>query len=291
MNERVLLLTTAHEELCFVDELVDGVLGQLRRPDRWIIVDDGSTDGTFEALSKRVGGFDWVTALRRDRSAERVPDRLATAAVPRALNWALSRVEWREFTHIGKLDADVAIPPTFIERLLDDFAADPNLGMTGGVLTELRGGRWRRVSQPPTHAPPPARLYTTACFEACGGFRERLGWDTIDEVYSRMRGFSTRVSNEVPVRHMRIQGSADGTLRGRARHGHCAWMAHYPAWFVLLRSVKLARRSPPVASGVAFLWGYGSAGLRSAPQVEDADFRRFIRGELRRRLLRSRNRA
>lgn len=282
---RVLLLTTAHDEARFVDALIDGVEAQARRPDRWVIVDDGSTDGTFEALERRVVGMDWVTLLRRAPRADRVPDRLAVAAVPRALNWALARIDWRAYTHIGKLDADVELPPGFLAQLLRDFEVDPSLGMTGGVLTELHSRGWRRVGQPPTHAPPPARLYSLACFEACGGFRDRLAWDTIDEVYARMRGFSTRVSNDVPVRHLRIQGTADGRLRGRARHGECAWIAHYPPLFVLLRSLKVAVRfTPPGIAGLAFLWGYFAAALREVPQVEDPDFRRFVRRELRGRI-------
>ena len=284
-GSRVLLLTTAHNEVSFVDALVRGVTGQARRPDRWVIVDDGSTDGTFEALASRVAGLDWITLWRRDPRTEWVPDRLATAVVPRALNWALARVDRRAYTHISKVDADVELPPDFFEQLLLDFDADPLLGITGGVLTELHGRGWKRIGQPETHAPPPARLYSLACFEACGGFRECLGWDTIDEVYARMRGFSTRVSNDVPVRHMRVQGTADGRLRGRARHGKCAWIAHYPPLFVLVRSFKVAVRFTPVGiAGLAFLWGYFGASLKRVSQVEDPEFRKFVRRELHARL-------
>jgi poly-beta-1,6-N-acetyl-D-glucosamine synthase len=281
----VLLLTTAHDEAPFAEALVRGVTAQTRRPDRWVIVDDGSTDGTFETLAREVAGLDWISLLRREPRPNRIPDRLATAAVPRALNWALAGIDWRVYTHIGKLDADVELPPVFLRELLRDFDADPSLGMTGGVLTELRGHGWRRVGQPPTHAPPPARLYSLACFEACGGFRDRLGWDTIDEVYARMHGFSTRVNNDVPVRHLRVHGTADGRLRGRARHGECAWIAHYPPLFVLLRSFKVAVRfTPPGIAGLAFLWGYLAASLKAVPQVEDPEFRKFVRRELRARV-------
>lgn len=62
---RVLLLTTAHNEARFADALFAGVMSQTRRPDRWIIVDDGSSDGTFQALAGRATRADWITVLRR----------------------------------------------------------------------------------------------------------------------------------------------------------------------------------------------------------------------------------
>ena len=101
-----------------------------------------------------------MTLLRRDPPAVRAREPLALAADARALNWALARVDWRAYTHIGKLDADVVLPPAFLASLLAAFAADPSLGMTGGVITERHGDGWRRVRQPATHAPPLARLYS-----------------------------------------------------------------------------------------------------------------------------------
>jgi poly-beta-1,6-N-acetyl-D-glucosamine synthase len=282
---RVLLLTTAHNEAHFADALFDGVMSQTRRPDRWIVVDDGSSDGTFEALARRAARADWITLLRREPVDDRIPDRLAVAAVPRSLNQVLAGIDWRAYTHIGKLDADVQLPAGFLEQLLRDFEADPSLGVSGGLLTERHGRRWRDVTQPPTHAPPPARLYSLECFEASGGFRERLAWDTIDEVYSRMLGYSTCVNADVRVRHLRVQGTADGRLRGRARHGECAWIAHYPPLFVLLRSTKVAVRFTPWGlSGLAFLWGYLAAALRGVPRVDDVEFRCYVRRELRARI-------
>jgi hypothetical protein len=242
----VLLLTTARNEERFIDALVDGVVAQTRRPDCWVIVDDGSCDGTFEALE---------------------------------------RVDRRRYTHIGKLDADIELPPDFLAGLLREFEADRSLGMTGGPLTERRGRGWRPVGQPSTHASPPARLYSIACFEACGGFTDRLAWDTIDQVYARMRGFSTSVSRAQPVRHLRVHGTADGRLRGCARHGRCAWVLHYPLLFVLLRSLKVGVRfRPPGIAGLAFLWGFALAAVTAVPQVEDPDFRAFVRRELRARM-------
>ena len=60
---------------------------------------------------------------------------------------------------------------------------------------------------------------------------------------------------------------------------------HYPASFVLLRSLKVAVRFTPWGiAGLAFLWGYFGAALRRVPRVEDAAFRRHVHRELRARL-------
>ena len=76
----MLLLTTAHNEARFADALFDGVMSQTRRPDRWIIVDDGSSDSTFEAHARRAARVDWITVLRREPVDHAIPDRLAVAA-------------------------------------------------------------------------------------------------------------------------------------------------------------------------------------------------------------------
>ena len=62
-------------------------------------------------------------------------------------------VDWRAFTHIGKLDGDIELPDDYFERLLAEFDRDPALGIGGGVAR--RGGR-RRVA-------PDARGARTTC--------------------------------------------------------------------------------------------------------------------------------
>jgi hypothetical protein len=128
------------------------------------------------------------------------------------------------------------------------------------------------------------KLYSRECFEAIGGVHECLGWDGIDGVYARMRGFETRSFTDLVTRHHRPAGSADGTLRGRARHGQAAYILHYPPLFTAVRAVKVARAKPRVLSGAAFAYGYLRAARRRDAQVPDPEFRAFVRAELGTRL-------
>ncbi len=295
MSQRLLLISPVRNEQAFLELTAAAVSRQTRPPDRWIVVDDGSTDRTPEILKRLRSEIDFLEVLdtaQLARVERAVPDRLATAAEARAFNLGLGTVAWREFTHIAKLDGDTELPPRYFEALLSEFARDSALGLAGGVYADPdpRGeGEGWKVMNPPSdyHVPGTLKCYSRECFEAIGGMQERLAWDTIDETYARMHGYRTRSYRSLVAHHHRPWGSADGTLRGRARHGECAYIVRFTLPWVILRSFKVARARPRVLSGVAFLYGYLRSAVRRTARVEDPAFRRFVRGELRTRIIRA----
>ncbi len=129
------------------------------------------------------------------------------------------------------------------------------------------------------------KLYSRECFEAVGGIEERLGWDTIDETYARMRGYTTRSLPELAARHHRPVATRGGALRGRARLGQCAYILRYGPWWVTLRSLKIATWRPYGLSGLAFLYGYlRAAAAPRGPGRGRASTARFVARELRGRV-------
>jgi len=285
----LLLITPVRNEADHIVRTARAVAAQTRPPDVWLVVDDGSDDATPEllrSLSEEIGFLRVLGAPRGHTAAG--PDRLALAAEARAFNWALSQVDPESYAYIGKLDGDIELPPDYFERLLARFQGDPALGVAGGTLVERERGAWRIQRVPSYHVRGALKLYSRACFEAIGGIDERLGWDTIDETYARLRGFRTQSFDDLVARHHRPVGTADGALRGRARHGQCAYILHYGLPWVTLRSVKVAASWPVGLSGVAFLYGYLRSAARREPRVDDPAFRRLVRRELRARLLPSR---
>jgi glycosyltransferase involved in cell wall biosynthesis len=262
------------------------VLAQTRTPDLWLVVDDGSTDETPRILDRFAAEAPFLRVLQAPPQASRPDqDRLTLAAEARAFNAALASVDLSEFTHVGKLDADVELPPQYFERLLACFAAEPELGVAGGTLLEQGlGGEWRPTKVPTYHVRGALKLYSRECFEAIGGIEERLGWDTIDETYARMNGYTTRSMPQITARHHRPVATRGGALRGRARHGQCAYILRYGTWWVALRSFKVACSRPYLLSGVAFFHGYLRSALRREDRVEDERYRRFVARELRGRV-------
>jgi poly-beta-1,6-N-acetyl-D-glucosamine synthase len=286
LPQRLLVISPVRNEGEHLDAVAASLEQQTRRPDLWLIVDDNSTDATPLILRRLDDQIDWLrTASMPASDVLDRGDRLALGRVERVFNRGLDLLDWREFTHVGKLDGDVLLPGGYFERMLERFAQDPRLGLAGGALTERRAGRWVTVATPEEMATGQARIYSRACLAAVGGIPERLGADPIADTYARMTGFTSRTFADLPFRHLRQMGSAQGALRGRARQGAAHYIVHYSLPWAVLRAGKMALGTPPrPLSGPAFLFGYLRAAAGGTRRVEDPAFRAFARAEQRRRM-------
>jgi poly-beta-1,6-N-acetyl-D-glucosamine synthase len=287
VTPRVLLVSPVRNEAAHIERVVRAMAAQTHAPARWIVVDDRSDDATLEILRRLEPQVPFMDVIEGPGLPAAPRDRLALAAEARAFNHGLEHAALADYTHVGKFDGDVELPPDYLERILDRLAQDPELGMAGGELVEPRRGSWKRIRIPDYHVHGAMKLYTRECFTAIGGIQERLAWDTIDETYARMRGYRTQTFGDLEGRHHRPMASADGQLRGWARFGECAWILHYSAPWVLMRSAKVAAGPPPLLAGAAFVWGYVRSALRRVERVPDPAFRAFTRAELRARIRRS----
>jgi biofilm PGA synthesis N-glycosyltransferase PgaC len=286
VDPSILIISPVRNEAAHIERVVRSVARQELAPALWIVSDDRSDDDTLEILRRLQPEVPFMTVVEAGPvSSDPGRDRLAGGAAPRNFNRALATVDARAFTHIMKLDGDIELEPSYLRVLMERFGADPTLGLAGGVLVEpLAGGGRRRLEIPRIHVHGALKCYSRECFEAIGGVQERLGWDTIDGTYARMRGYRTHSFTDMVSMHHRPAGSADGTLRGRARHGECAYIAHQTASWVALRSLKYGLSRPRLLSGVWFFYGYVRAAARRVQRVPDSEYRRFTRRELRQRL-------
>jgi glycosyltransferase involved in cell wall biosynthesis len=281
--ERLLLITPCRDEADHLERTLASVAGQTRPPDLWLIVDDGSTDATPEILTRWAARLPCLELMRTRRHHRREGDGLAEAAEAAAFNQALGSVALGDFSHVGKLDADIELAPDYFQRLLDRSAVEADLGIVGGSLLEDHGNGWEPTGGPEHHVRGALKLYRRDCLEALGGgIQERLGWDTIDEVEARMRGYRTRSLPQPTAKHLRPVASRGGILRGRARLGRAAFILRYSPWWVAAKSAQVGLKRPFVLGGIAYFWGYlrAAAGDRHN-RVEDPEFARFVAAELR----------
>ena len=137
---RYALITPARNEAKFIAATIRSVVAQTVHPAVWIVVSDGSTDGTDEIVERYAREHDWISLLRMPERRDR-----SFAAKATAFNAAYARLAGSSFDIIGNLDADITLAPDHFERLLAAFEADPHLGIAGGMVHTRIGTRF--VSQ------------------------------------------------------------------------------------------------------------------------------------------------
>jgi glycosyltransferase involved in cell wall biosynthesis len=108
---RVLAHIHAFNEADVIERAVAGLERQTRRPDALVIVDDGSTDGTFDRTFP-----EWTTIIRNPRNLG------ISISIGKSMTYALEH----GFDWIWILDADAVADPEALATLLDEYASWPS---------------------------------------------------------------------------------------------------------------------------------------------------------------------
>jgi len=283
---RIVAVVPFLNEARHLPAFLESVAAQARRPDRLVLVDDGSTDGSGAIAAEFAARHDFAVALTRPpRPPKR--DRLATADELKAFLWAVDQLR-EPWDVLAKLDGDLKLNPETIAELERRLAADPALGMAGSYLTEEDdSGARARLRIRDGHVHGATKFYRRECWEQISPLPAIIGWDTMDEVKARMRGWRTQ-SFEMPggdPLHLRARASYDGVARGLRRSGAGAYALGDHPLHVLLFSLRHARGAPGVIGALHYLAGWTGAALRRAPRA-DAEVRAHIRRDELRRIRR-----
>ena len=68
---KYVLITPAHNEERFIAKTLDSMVAQTLLPERWIIVDDGSTDRTAEIIGNYLRRYAWMELIQRHQRRDR----------------------------------------------------------------------------------------------------------------------------------------------------------------------------------------------------------------------------
>lgn len=266
---RYVVITPARDEVDNLGRLADCLASQTRRPEAWVIVDNGSRDGTLELAHTLAQRHEWIQVLSMPGERDPVRGR----PIVRALHAGIAAL--RPLPEIVvSIDADISFGPSYCEEIIGAFEADERLGIASGSGWELERGTWKQRHLTGSTVWGASRAYRRACLEEVLPFEERLGWDGVDEFKANARGWVTRVLVDVPFRHHRVEGERDGAWQTRVEQGRTSYFVGYRPWYITARALHHARRSP---SGLGLLWGYTGAALRRDARLQDRDARAYVR--------------
>ena len=155
------IVTPARNERDNLKRVADSIIAQARRPAWWVIVDDGSDDGTDAVARELAQRHDWISVVGTgegsadlDNGRRRGRDLLAFR---RGLSFLPGPVDV-----FVKVDADTSIRPGLLRPPTRTLCRQPDLGIAGGCCYELVDGDWERIKVAGSHPRGASRAYRWA---------------------------------------------------------------------------------------------------------------------------------
>lgn len=224
------LITPAWNEAQFIEQTLATMVQQTVKPLRWVVVSDGSTDGTDEIVERYSAHHPWIELVRLPKRTER-----HFSGKVNAFNAGYARVSKLEFSVVGNVDGDTSFDTDHFQYLLGKFAADPRLGVAGTAYREASEELTHNYDIVSKEDPPGAcQLFRRECYEEIGGYVPiRIGGiDSVAVYTASMKGWKTQTFTERSFFHHRPVGAGQNRLlAARFRLGEKDYfLGGHPLW-------------------------------------------------------------
>ncbi len=258
---RYVALTCGRNEERFIEQSIRGVFSQSTPPDAYVVVDDGSTDGTLRVLE----GYSNVHAVRLGNP--RHPTRGVNLAW--ALNAGVKRAtelvpDWE---YLLKVDADSVIPPGYFNQLLDKFRENPGLGVTSGTPQDEKVWRGR--------ASDGAKVYRRGCWDDLRHFVPCNAFDTVALLQAKRYGWV--VESFPKIKYTQLRTWRRGSLRRWILSGRSRYYMGFPSWHTFLIAGVYSTHSPWVIGGLSMFLAHALTALGGMKRPFTPEFYEFVK--------------
>lgn len=270
------VITPARNEARFIELTLQSMIAQTTLPMKWVIVSDGSTDGTDEIVERYATRHSWIELVRMPERRER-----HFAGKVHAFNAGYDRVKHLAFEVVGNLDGDVSFEPDHFAFLMEKMATAPQLGVAGAPFREGTFQYDYRFSSI-ENVWGGCQLFRRECFEAIGGYMPLKGGciDHVAVLSARMQGWKTRTFTErVCIHHRRMGTALQGSLKAKFKLGvkdHV--VGNHPVWEIFRMAYQMKNR-PYVFGGLALASGYAWSVIRGREAALSPQLVAFVQRE------------
>jgi biofilm PGA synthesis N-glycosyltransferase PgaC len=278
MMKAYTLVTPARNEASFLPGVLDSVLAQSIRPLRWIIVSDGSTDDTNELVAKASKEHAFIQLISLEPGAER-----SFASKAMAFRIGYEAVRHLGFEYVGNLDADVTLEPGYYQRMLEEMAKNPRLGVAGGVVWDKTARGFKRTTSSLNHAVGAVQFWRRECFEEVGGYQAATvgGVDSLAELTARMKGWETRSFADLPIYHHKSVDSVGGgnVYRIAYRAGLTEYHIGTRPLFAFFKALRRWRDRPLLVGAAIRFFAYCTLWLSKARRDASDELVAYLKHE------------
>ncbi|MDY0045628.1 MAG: glycosyltransferase family 2 protein [Syntrophales bacterium] len=273
---KYVLITPARNEADYIELTIGSMINQTRPPLKWVIVSDGSTDGTDEIVKKYLPDHPWIDLVRMPQRKER-----HFAGKVMAFNTGYEKVRHVPHDIIGNLDADISFDEDYFEFLISKFAENKKLGVAGTPFLE-DGKHYDFRFASTEHVSGACQLFRKECFEEIGGYIPIKGggidWTAVTT--ARMKGWKTQTFVEKTcVHHRQIGTGGHSKLMSHFKYGEKNYfLGGHPLWHTA-RSIFQMKNKPYIIGGILLFWGYFWAFLSRKERSVSPELMKFYRAE------------
>jgi len=175
-----------HNALPHLDEAIQSILGQTFRDFEFIILDDASTDGSWERLQEWAARDSRIRLLHADQNLGPVGSSNMVAGAAKA-------------NLVARMDADDVSAPDRLAEQIRVFGENPDIGVVGSLAEMIdasgrvlrRPEAWRISRQsafvPFAHG---VMMYRRSLYERVGAYREECAYWEDQDLIVRMAAFA-----------------------------------------------------------------------------------------------------
>lgn len=275
-THKYVVVTAARNEADYIENTIKSLTSQTVKPMKWVIINDGSTDDTGMLADAAAAQHDWMNVIHRsDRGFRKVG-----GGNVEALYEGFDHVADLDYEFLCVVDADLIFDQQYFECMFEKFDADPELGIAGGRVYDLKDGELVRLVCRSEMTFGALKCWRRECFEDFGGLVRHPGWDGLDCYGAMMNGWKTCTfeDKEMNITHLRPMGSSQKNIySGRIRRGRGFYlMGAHPLW-VMASSLYHLTEPPYFAGPFCVMYGYLKACLEAEPRQISPELAQFVR--------------
>ena len=221
---------------------------------------------------------EWITLLRNHDSGPR--KRGSRIASIFNLGKEHCGEDWE---YISKIDGDMTLPDDYFEKIFGEFEADRKLGIASGNCRVTGSKKIEAVEK--DHTRGGLKTYRKECLSDIGGVFEVDGWDGLDNLTARYKGWKTKNFPDIIVEHRRATGSLESSISDHINTGRKSHIMSYSWPYLLAKSLTSMLKRPYLIGGLCIVLGFVKSKIEGVERIGSRELRLFIRREQRRKLL------
>tara|TARA_B100000579_G_C22800316_1_gene839411 strand:- start:513 stop:1358 length:846 start_codon:yes stop_codon:yes gene_type:complete len=244
------IITPVKNEEKYIASTIQSVLEQSVIPDRWIIIDDHSTDQTKEIISEYMSNNNFIELI----FAPEINIQEISARIAHLFNLGYASLN-KKNSLVLKLDGDIILPPDYAEYFISMFIKNQELGIASGCV-DYRGTKEKNYDNSLTRGA--AKFYRKDCFNEIGQAYLSRGWDTIDNYAAQSLGWETK-KYDIYFKHNKEEGKKSGSIMLRYWTGLYNGRVPYYLPYFIFKIIYYTFSRPVILGSLLELIGYFKA--------------------------------